>query len=234
MADVEIIELGGVKIPLDPEVLSPAIIKSLRLGRYENSRVKTLLGMIDPGERIVDVGSGMGFIPAFMALPGKAALIVGVDGHPALQAYADRLYRLNGVEVTSRNALVVTRKTTATERLYLSNDFWGSSMIPDVKDQTGVAEVATVSFGELIADYQPTMLTIDLEVMREYLRPDAASRPLEAMELAGVEKVLAHIPMHLAGQRGIKRVFDFFSAQDFYYNIDHSRGGVVLFSRIQS
>ena len=80
---------------------------------------------------------------------------------------------------------------------------------------------------------QACALVIDLEVLREYLRPDAANGPLEAMELAGIDKVLLHMPLHLGGQRGIKRVFDFFSGQDFYYNIDHSRGAVVLFSRIQ-
>jgi FkbM family methyltransferase len=236
MSDVypEIIEIGGLKVPLDPAVLSPAILKGLRLGKYETPRLKCLAGMIEAGDRIVDIGSGIGFLSAWMAREGRAALIVSIDGHPGVQAYAEQLHRLNGVEtVIRRNALVVTAKAAASEKLYISADFWGSSMIPDVKAQTAVVEVPVLSFSELIAEYRPNMLVIDLEVMREYLSPEATSGPLEAMDLTGVDKVVVHLPIHLGGQRGIRRVFDFFSAQDFYYNIDHSRLAVVLFSRIR-
>jgi len=235
MSDVypEIIEVGGLKVPVDPAVLSLAIVKSLRLGKYEAPRLKCLGGMVEAGDRIIDIGGGIGFTSALMALQGKAEMIVSIDGHPGVQAYAEKLQRLNGVTVANRNAVVVTVKTTASEKFYISEDFWGSSMIPDVKAQTGVAEVPVLSFSDLIAEYRPNMLVIDLEVMREYLSPDATSGPLEAMDLTGVDKVVVHLPIHLGGQRGIKRVFDFFSAQDFYYNIDHSRLAVVLFSRIR-
>ena len=230
----EIIESGGIKVPIDPAVTTPGVMKSLRRGVYENARVKCLAGMVEAGDRIIDIGGGMGFTSALMAMGGLPELIVSIDGHPGVQAYAARLHDLNGVSgVIHRNALVVTVKAADREKFYLSADFWGSSMIPEVRDQTGVADIPVLSFSDLIAEYRPNMLVIDLEVMKEYMRPGAASGPVEAMDLSGIDKVVVHLPMHLGGQRGIKRVFDFFSAQDFYYNIDHSRQAVVLFSRIR-
>ncbi len=229
----EILDVGGVKVPVDPAVLSPAIIKSLRLGKYESPRLKCLAGMIEAGDRIIDIGGGIGFLAAWMALEGRAETIVSIDGHPGVQAYADQLHRLNGVTVTNRNAVVATVKAGPIATFYISDDLWSSSTIPGVREQAAVVEIPVLSFADLAAEYRPNMLVIDLEVMREYLRPEATSGPIEAMDLTGVDKVVVHLPIHLAGQRGIKRVFDFFSAQDFYYNIDHSRLAVVLFSRLQ-
>lgn len=232
---VEIIEFAGVKIPADPAVLTPPIIETMRAGKYENARVKCLRPMVAAGDRIVDVGGGVGFISALMAREGRAALVVSIEGHPGAHEAAARLHRLNGVDVVQRNALVVTANPgVPTRPLYISRHFWGSSMLPGVKDQTGVVEVQVMTFGDVIDEYAPNMLVIDLEVLREYLTPGAESGPLEAMTLSGVNKVVVHLVRQHGGDLAVRRVFDFFSAQDFVFDTDYSRGPVVLFKRIGS
>lgn len=231
---IEVVEIDGVKIPLDAEVLSPALRTALQTGRYENPRRKSLRQMVEPGDRIADIGGGIGYISAMMALQGQAAFIVSIEGHPGVQDLARQVHALNGVSVARRNALVVTRNSAGpTQTLYLSRDFWGSSMSPDVKSPVGTVEVPVITFEEIIADHAPTMLVIDLEVMKQYLNPGATSGPLEAMALTGVNKVVVHFVHHFDGDaRAVKRTFDFFSAQGFYYDYDLSRGSVVLFRRL--
>ena len=46
------------------------------------SESTVLPGMIEPGERVVDLGGGLGFTAAVVAKAGKAAQVVCVEGHP--------------------------------------------------------------------------------------------------------------------------------------------------------
>jgi hypothetical protein len=230
----EVVEIEGVKVPLDPRVLSDALIKALRSGIYERPRRKCLRAMVEADDRIADLGGGLGYISAMMALERRADFIVNVEGHPAVQDLARRVYALNGVEVALCNALAVTRNDAGPTRpLYLSEDFWGSSMAPDVRRPAGSVEVPVMTIGEIVARYAANMLVFDLEVMKTYLLEHAASGPLEAMALGGVNKVVVHFVHQFHGDAlAVRRIFDFFAAQGFCYDIDLSRGSVVLFRRL--
>jgi FkbM family methyltransferase len=232
-AELEVVAVGPIKVPIVPGIVTEPILATLRAGKYENARQKCLRPMVEDGDRIVDIGGGIGFISTLMALEGRAERIVSIEGHPGAHSAAAITHRLNGVDVERINALAVTENTGgATRPLYLTEHFWSSTMLPIAKGLDRVVEVPVLTFERVIADHAPNMLVIDLEVMKEYLAPGAASGPLESMALGGVDKVAVHfVRQYPGGETAVPRVFSHFAAHGLHYNFDHSRGSVVLFSR---
>ena len=240
VSGLEVVELAGIKIPLDPAVVSPSILQAIRSGQYEKTEGKMLAAMVDSGERVVYIGGGLGFTSTVMAKTGRAAQVVCVEGHPDLRRLIEWVRDLNGVDFLIRNAVIAPDGGPATVPFYLHKDFWGSSLLPIAADRLhGVVQAPVLTFGDLIREYAPTMYVVDIEVVKELVSSSKAlgespkqGEWLHAVDLTGVSKVVIQIHKSIVDRRGIKRVFDWFSSQDFVYNTDHSRGGVILFERV--
>lgn len=234
---VETVRIEGVRIPLDPALMSAPILQSLRAGKYERSEARRLPLMIDAGERVVDLGGGIGFTSALVALQGRAELVVCLEGNPDLLPLIDATHRLNGVRVLVRNAVIAPVRTTPTVPFHLHRDLWASSLLPiKAADLARVAAVAVVTFQDLVAEFAPTMFIMDIEVLREFLAPAGGGEGdgLGAMRLDGVRKVVIELhPRHLDAAL-TQRVFEAFATQGFHANPEHSNGSIVLFSRMES
>ena len=90
---------------------------------------------------------------------------------------------------------------------------------------TGIVQVPQVGFAEVLCDHAPTLLVVDIEGGELGL--------FDGVKLTTVRKVLIEIHEKIIGGVGVKAVFDFFSAQDFYYDPLGSEGRVVLFRRLE-
>lgn len=233
-AGPEIFTHMGIHLPLDPQIISPAIAESIRAGRYEKTEAKVLPGIIEPGERVVDVGGGLGFTAAVMARTGRAERVVCVEAHPGLIPLIEAVRELNAVDFEVRHAAVAPAPDGPTTPFYLAGHFWASSLLPMAQARlSGVAEIPALSFADLVRAYAPTMYVIDIEVLKEFIAPAADGLDgLDSIALDGVAKVVVQTHQNVAGRRGVKRVFDWFSARGFVYSPLHSRGDVVLFERL--
>ncbi len=229
----EIVDHMGIRLPLHPTI-SPGIAESIRTGRYERTEGKLLPAMIERGERVVDLGGGLGFTAAVMARTGRAELVVCIEAHPGLVPLIEQLRELNGLNFEIRNLVVSPVQEAPTATFYMHKNFWGSSLLPVAQENLlGLVEIPTISFAELARTYSPTMYVVDIEVLRAILAPrvDGTDR-LDALDLVGVDKVVVQVHRSVAGAHGVKRVFDWFSAREFVYSPVHSRGDVVLFERL--
>lgn len=231
----EVIETHGVRIPVDPSVMSDKIQQVLRSGRYDEQRAALMPVTIEDGERVLDVGAGLGFISTVAAQSGKAELVVAVEGDPHVIPLIESVHRLNGVSCEAVNRLVVAVKTSETARFFVHKDLWASSaMWLKQRDRRGVIEVPVATFGELIALYSPTLLLLDFEVFRELVPSvqwpetdvfgDIDFRPLRKVQLMFKPKIV--------GPRGIRRAFEVLTAQGFAYDPSASNGNVVLMRRV--
>ncbi len=232
----EVVTVAGVRIPLDPQVMSPKIQDQLRAGRYEMLEARHLPAMIEPGERVLDLGAGIGFLSTLVALQGRAATVVAVEGNPDAVDYIRRLLAFNGVTAEVRHAAIAPEKTSDTLPFHVHHDLWASSLIPlKAKARRGVVEVPAFTLAELIAEHRPSLLVIDLEVLRCFApdprRPDAPDL-LHRMTLGDVPKVLIEVQPKDFGLKEIKRVFDCFARQGYAYDPRQSCGCAVLFRKV--
>ena len=223
---LEIVELHGVKVPIDPKLMSPHMLEVIRSGRYEDREAARIPGLIEDGERVVEIGGGIGYLSSLIARENRAATIVVFEANPGLIPLIEATHRLNGVEAIVRHEIIVAAKTAETLLFYLHEHFWASSMVRlSKRSRVDVVPVRQVAFDEVLREHAPTFLIVDIEGGEGAL--------FKGIELTGVRKVLIEIHEKVLGSAGVKALFDFFSAQDFFYDTRNSEGRVVLFRRLE-
>jgi FkbM family methyltransferase len=216
--------VAGVKLEIDGSLLSPRTLAALRAGNYEDQESGEVPGFVQEGDRILELGGGIGFISSIAARQRKAESIVVFEANPQLVPVIKHTHQLNGVKATVVNAVVVPKQTTPTLPFYLRDDFWASSLAPKPWGYSRTIDVPTRSLADVLAEHKPTLLIVDIEGGEIDLFDD--------VELPGVKKVYLELHQNVLGRAGMKKIFDFFSSRDFHYDVWHSSHSVVLFSHV--
>lgn len=220
----EIVSIFGAAVELDPEIMSEKMIGVLRSGQYERKEARQVIRIVQDGERIVELGAGVGLLSTLAFMQGKAEHIAAYEANPHLIATIKRTHELNGVTAEVHNAVVLPTDEHKSLPFYIRRDFWASSLSPTPWGFAQQVEVPAISFAQMLERHNPTMLIIDIEGGELDL--------LRRVPLTGVKKVLIELHQNVIGRIGMKRVFDFFSERDFHYDQHHSEGSVILFSHV--
>ncbi len=216
--------INGIKLAIEPEVMSPTMIEVIESGKYEGTEAREIARIVQPGERIVELGAGIGFIALTALRTGKVAQIASFEANPRLIPIIERNAALNGLSFDVVNAVVDAREDGGTVPFYVRRDFWASSLAPGPWGYEAEVAVPRMSFAAMRERYRPSMLIVDIEGAEEALFRDIA--------LTGIKKVYMELHQNVIGRVGMKNVFDFMSSRDFHYDQHHSRGSVVLFSHV--
>lgn len=217
--------VNGITLELDHNIMSDTMLKVIRSGRYEFSEAREIPRIVQPGERIIELGSGIGFIAMTALKTGRVVSYTGFEANPKLIPVIERNAALNDLTFDIHNAIVAPSPLTAeTAPFYLRQDFWASSMSPQPWGYTEKVDVPLVAFDEIVNRYRPTMLIVDIEGGEEAL--------FSGVALTGIKKIYMELHQNVVGRVGMKRIFDFMSSRDFHYDQHHSHGGVVLFSHV--
>lgn len=215
----------GIVFPEHGEILSERVRASLKAGRYESKEATEVKKLLKEGDRVLELGGGLGFISTICAQSGKCASITSFEADPRLCEYIAETHRKNGVcSVEVRHAVVSVDPHAKPATFYIRKNFWGSSLFCGGGDVVGQVQVPVASFNAVIEELQPTFIICDIEggELEVFLHAN----------LSGVTRVLMEIHSRVLGRRGIKRLFDVMSARDFHYDEFHSHGSVVLFSHV--
>jgi FkbM family methyltransferase len=204
--------------------MSPRMLSIVRDGQYEQGEARQIPKLLEPGERVVEIGAGIGFISSLVGIQRKASRIAVYEANPALLPLIHSNHEMNGVVAEVTNAVIRPAVESGTTPFYVRHDFWASSLSPNPKGYREVVQVPAISFGEMLNKHRPTLLIVDIEGGELEL--------FDGVSLTGVKKVYIELHQKVIGRVGMKRVFDFFSARDFHYDQHHSHGSVVLFSHV--
>ena len=185
-----------------------------------------LARIIKPGDRIMELGGGIGFISALSARNPNTEAVKVFEANPQLIGYIRRLHEINGItNATAENAILLNDPGRRTAEFYLRQDFWASSLSPKPFGYSSVISVPVKSFNAELEAFAPTLIICDIEGGELDLFLNA--------NLSGVSRVYLEIHQGVIGRMGVKRLFDAFSARNFHYDQHHSKAGVVLFSSVR-
>lgn len=225
MQQVELVEHLGLTFEIDREIMSDVIIKALREKRYEHKEAQYLARLIQPGERILELGGGLGLISALAARHPNTQAVRVFEANPALKPYIEGFHGRNGITgVEVVTGVLTNGMAPATLPFYVRENFWASSLDLKPPAYKHKIDVPTRSFSAEIEAFKPTLIICDIEGGEVELFANA--------NLAGVRKVLLELHQGIVGRRGIKKLFDSFSARDFHYDVACSQGPVVMFSHV--
>lgn len=219
-------DYNGVKLIMDRNIISPVIEQALTRGTYEGEEIKQLHKLIEPEERILEIGSGLGLMSTLAGKHESSVQVITVEANPQLIPYIQKVHEINGVQHVELISGILSNDTASgTVPFYIKENFWGSTLVkPKQNNYLKMVEVPIHNFNELILKTKPSMIICDIEGGELDLFIHA--------NLTGVEKVLLEIHQRMIGRRGVKKIFECFAARDFHYDQYHSAGSVITFSHI--
>jgi len=159
----EIIDSSDIRVPFVPEIVTPAIEKPLRNGRYEKGEVSALDDFLRPGDRVLDLGAGLGLLSAKAAGIVGGGAVTAVEANPALIPMIRETWRLNGVSGATLLNGIVAPEAGDPAGFYIRRDFWASSVEPDSRPFERVVKIARYGIGDLIRSARPTVILCDIE-----------------------------------------------------------------------
>lgn len=219
------LECRGVKFPENEQIISPRVRESILAGRYEGKEATQVEKLLKDGDRVLEIGGGLGFISTIAARDPKTEDVLCYEADPRLIKYIKSVHTMNGVKATVRNAALTTDLSQKELTFFVRKDFWGSSFSKSAGEYESTAIIPTQSFNEVVEQFKPTFIVCDIEGAELDLFFNAS--------LFGVTRVLMEIHSRVLGRLGVKKLFDAMSARDFHYDEFHSHGSVVLFSHVK-
>jgi FkbM family methyltransferase len=210
----------GILIPVVPGVFSDFVAGWVVAGTYEMQEASVLDALIEPSEIVLEIGAGCGFISAYCAKNAHTKAVFCVEANPQLIEVIKLTHHINGVNATIFGEILA--KDPGEAEFFVNKDFWASGTH---KSLGTMIKVRTASMQERLDALRPTMLIVDIEGGEETL--------FDGVDLACVRKIMIELHQHIIGRRGVKKVFDVLSAQNFHYETYHSASSVVTFSNVK-
>jgi len=190
-------------------------------GYYEGSEIAALRRVVRPGDVVLEIGAGVGFISTFLLGHLAARRVYAVEADPRLIPVIESTHALNNVSVAVPNG--VAGRHDGFVKFHRQAAFWASSVVPlpGSTDET----LPSIDVARLIREMQPDVLVVDIE---------GGERDLfVGLQLPGVRDLVVEVHQPQIGGAGIARCFSALSAAGFAYNPDGSSGSNVVFSRFR-
>jgi FkbM family methyltransferase len=221
------VKLNNVLLRLDHPSISMKLRERIAQGLYERQEAKCILQAGRQGDRLLEIGAGIGYISCLAALSGNFEAITVVEANPELIPIIEEHHKLNRVQAHLLNGAAVGEPVSVGEKVafYLRKDFWASSMSAKPPGYTKCVDIPKICVQDLIRELKPTFFVCDIEGGEIDLIP--------SLSFEGVAKVMIELHQRVIGRRGMQTIFDAMSAKGFHYDQWHSCGSVVFFSRVE-
>ncbi len=216
--------VAGVVIPDDPSIITPAIRRAMLEGRFEVEESGQIRHIVRPGDRVLEIGAGIGFISTLLSRERRVASVLAVEANPRLMDYMSRLHRANRVRKVRRLNTVLTNEAVPSMTFYLRHDFWMGSLMAGPNPFVDTLEVPTTNLNDLLRAEGVNLIVCDVE--------GAESMLFQGADLAEVDRIFLELHDHVTGLSGVARLFATLSEQGFVYDPRHSTGSVVLFQKV--
>lgn len=200
--------LGGVVVPLTDR-FSDRTREAVRCGVYEAAERHLLETALVPGDRLLELGAGCGYLASVAAKRIGSEAVVTVEADPEMAETISRTFRANDVAPT---LLVGAAAADDCPRsLERAPDFWSTKTSASAE-----GDVEALPLSRLIADHRPTVVLCDIEGGEA----DLCGQPLPGVRLIIIE---AH------GEPLRRRVSEWLLAEGFAPT--RSLGNTIAFER---
>ena len=126
----ETMEHFGIRLRLDDTFMSQRLIEAIRTKQYEAAEARGIRRFLQPGDTVLEIGAGIGFITALMLKNPAVERVVSFEVNPLLIPKIQRTLSDNGLghqRFELHNA-VLGREDTGTVGFHIHRDFWAYSL----------------------------------------------------------------------------------------------------------
>lgn len=219
--------LNGIALRIPDDCLGPKLIEALQSGRYEHTEAIALERHLQPGDRVLDLGAGAGYLSCLAARIVGAGNVTAVEANPDMIAAIRANLDANGATATRliEGAIVPDTYTDTTVRFRRNAAFWAAALAEEGTKQGGrISEVKAHHLGPLLAEHRPSVVIMDVE--------GAEADLVQCNWPKDIRLLVMEIHTGRYDARALKKIFDALSAEDFTYMPWGSRGETLVFQRV--
>ncbi len=192
-------EVAGIALPLKHPLITPPIRRDIYFGDYERKELDLIERRLQPGDTVMEIGAGIGFLSAYCARVVGDERVFAYEANPALLELIGEVHARNGVRPHVVQALL--GEGEGERDFFVEPDYWASSLVRRSPAARSV-RVRQIDLASELRRVAPTFLIVDVEGGEyELLRHADLSRlPKLCLEVhpdvlgnARVSELLAHL-----------------------------------------
>ncbi|MES2667508.1 MAG: FkbM family methyltransferase [Pseudomonadota bacterium] len=203
--------------------MSLPIFQQLYDNLYEVPEIKGLNAVIQDGDKVLELGSGLGIITALAARKAGSGRVVSYEANPGMIADTRAFLAANNVtSVDLRPGVLVPEDVApgATRMFYLHASFAESSL----KYTAGKGvEVPATSLPQVMAEFRPDVLLCDIE--------GAEAELLAGIDASHLRAAVIEFHPAVLNRAEVASIYDAFAKHRLYPAIELSSGTVVVFTK---
>ncbi|MGI9415173.1 MAG: FkbM family methyltransferase, partial [Hyphomicrobiales bacterium] len=190
----DLIDFGGFHVAVDLDQWPAKILRALLRRHYERHELRLVSRLLEPGDRVIELGSAIGVVALASARIVAPEGIGCFDANPEMVTAARANFTRNGKPIHVENTVLMPGKEVGKGRpkttFYVTPYFLSSSLIEHRDDMTAV-QVPNASLEAAIAARAANVAIVDIEGGEFAL--------LGAADLAGIETLILELHVGLAG-----------------------------------
>lgn len=201
------VKLHGVRVGSGPE--SPTDVRrQLYRGTYELAERLLLVRAVRPGDRVLEFGAGMGVVGLLAArLAGPGGAVLSVEANPRLEPVIRANQALNMSEIRPPSVIYAAVTSDGRDIDFHCNEDILSSSLFDRGKASSLTRVPGRKASELVADFGPSVLVMDVEGAEDELVP--------SIDYSGIRAVVVEVHERLLGNEKVCRLLRHLDAQGF-------------------
>jgi FkbM family methyltransferase len=217
-----VISIEGVKLEVDRSRLTPPVVRALYRERYEDKEAQLVREVLMPGDRVLEIGAGIGFISLLCAKRCGPEAVLSYEANPDNETLIRRNFELNGLRPQLRCRAISVESDD--RELFVAQNILSTSFIDRGDSATKVVKCDAIS--NVIEEFRPNSIVMDVEGAEIDLLPAA---PLD-----GVAKIILETHARIVGDPAIRQLDHHLLGRGFVRPPAHSLGKVRLYLRPQS
>lgn len=198
----------GIKVPLGPHLGQGHRLR-IQSGGYEGEEVAGVGVLIQPGDRVLECGAGIGLVGALTVVSGAAEAVLSFEGNPRLIEPIRALHALNGLQErmeVRHQILLAGPDQPASIRFNVRGNFLGSRLA-DSSERGHMIEVATADYATVKAEFRPNVILMDIE--------GGELEFLKHADLSGIRGIIIEFHPQIYDVPGMRACKDILRGQGF-------------------
>jgi len=219
-------EIDGLRLAVPDAQLDDRVRGKLASGSYEADEALAALMRLRPGQRVLELGAGTGFVACLCARVAGADNVTAVEANPEMLPVIEGNLARNGFgAVTVLHGAVGGMAGGAPVAFDPARSFWAGRIADATSCAERVVEVPHLGLGDLLDRVQPALVIIDVEGAEAHL--------FDAPWPGHVRNVVMELHPGRYPDRVIQRIVDCLSASGLTYDPGPSRGRILCFRRVR-
>lgn len=219
-------EIAGLSLAVPDALITPRLAAKLASGRYEADEARAALMRLRPGQRVLELGAGIGYIACLCARVTAPDHVTAVEANPALiPVIRDNLARNGAGAAGLLHGAVGGGAGEATLAFDAARSFWAGRLADAASATARITAVPHLTISELMARTRPDLVIMDIEGAEAHL--------FDAPWPAHVRHVMMELHPDRYPDRVIRRIVDCLSASGLTYDPGPSRGRILCFRRLR-